>query len=245
MNSRLVRAALGVLIAIFALPVVAHAQHTSPNYEIDEVFIGSGGELEACSDDYCAQQSAGSLAAGEASSDNYGILAGFGSPDEPTLSINVSNNNIDMGVLNTSGTAAASANFTVSNYLSDGYIVRVFGDAPTNITGPGTHELTALNSPNPSQPGDEQFGINLVANSVPGIGANPIQQPDSSFSYGVPSIGYDQEDLYKYISGDIIAESEQESGQTDYTMSIIANIANNTPGGQYKTVLVIQVIAVF
>lgn len=241
MRSRLVKAALGVLLGIFLLPVVAHAQHTSPNYEINEVFIGSGGELEACSDDFCAQQSAGSLAAGDASSNGYGIQAGFGSPDEPTLVVAVSNNVIDMGVLNTSTTAAASANFSISNYLSEGYVVRILGDAPTN----SSHELTALNAPNPTQIGVEQFGINLVANTTPGIGTNPVQQPDSSFSYGEPVIGYDQADLFKYIDGDIVAQSEQASGQTDYTMSIIANIANNTPGGQYRTTLVVQVVAVF
>lgn len=244
MYSRVVRAGLGIFVVLLLMPVIAHAQHISPNYEIDEVFIGSGGELEACSDEYCSQQSAGGTG-GQASSDNYGILAGFGSPDEPTLSLVVSNNIIDLGVLNTSSTGAASANFTVSNYLSDGYVVRVLGSSPTNVSGSGTHSLATLNSPNPSQPGTEQFGINLVANTTPGIGANPIQQPDADFSHGAPAVGYDQEDYYKYIDGDIIAESDQESGQTDFTMSIIANIATTTPGGRYRTVLVVQAIAVF
>lgn len=244
MNFRVVRAGLAVFIAMLMLPVIAHAQHTSPKYQIDEVFIGSGGELEACSDDYCSQQSAGGTG-GQASSDKYGIMAGFGTPDEPTLSLVVTNNSIDLGVLNESSTGAASANFSVSNYLSDGYVVRVMGNPPTNHSGPGTHALTALNSPNPSTPGTEQFGINLVANSTPGIGANPVQQPDNEFSYGQPSIGYNQEDMYKYIDGDIIAESTQESGQTDYTMSIIANVSTVTPGGRYRTVLVVQAIATF
>ncbi len=233
-----------MFLALLAMPVLAHAQLESPNYQIDEVFIGSGGELEACSDEFCAQQSAGGTG-GSSSSDNYGILAGFSSPDEPTLSIIVSNNLIDLGVLNNSSTAAASANFSVSNYLSDGYVVRVLGNSPTNVSGPGTHSLTALNSPNPSTPGTEQFGINLVANTTPGIGTNPIQQPDSSFSYGEPAVGYDQADYFKYVDGDIIAESSRESGQTDFTMSIIANIATTTPGGRYQTVLVVQAIATF
>lgn len=244
MNSRLVRAALGVLVAIFALPVVTYAQHTSPNYEVDEVFIGSGGELDACSNGYCTHQSAGGIG-GDASSGSYGILAGFNTPDEPTLSLTVSNNNIDLGVLNTSSTAAASANFSVSNYLSDGYVVQVRGRTPTNVTGPGTHSLISLNSPSSSQPGTEQFGINLRANTIPGIGANPAQQPDSTFSYGEPTVGYNQVNYFKYVDGDIIAMSERESGQTDYTMSIIANVSTATPGGRYQAVLVIQAIATF
>src|SRR5690606_14858361 len=55
MLSRLVRAGVFTVLAILLLPVVAHAQLSSPNYNVDEVFIGSGGELELCSDDYCAQ----------------------------------------------------------------------------------------------------------------------------------------------------------------------------------------------
>lgn len=244
MDSRFVRAGLGVFIALLGLPVVAYAQHQSPNYQIDEVFIGSGGELEMCSDEYCAQGSAGGTG-GSASSSDYGILAGFGSPDEPTLSVIVNNTFIDLGVLNTSGTGAASVGFSVSNYLSDGYVVRVSGNPPSVATGTGRYALTPLNAPNESRPGEEQFGINLVANSVPGIGASPVQRPDSSFSYGFASIGYDTPNYYKYISGETVAESVRESGQTDYTMTIIANIANSTPGGRYQTTLTIQAIATF
>lgn len=244
MVSKLWRAGLLVVLGVLAVPAIASAQLTSPNYEIDEVFIGNGGELEACGTAYCAEQSAGGIG-GESSSANFGAQAGFGTPGEPTLSVTVSNYNVDMGVLSSSSTSAASANFSVANYLSEGYVVRIFGNTPTNTTGPGTHSLTPLNSPNPSQIGVEQFGINLVANSTPGIGANPVQVPDNNFSYGIPAVGYDQEDYFKYVNGDIIAESDQETGQTDYTMSIISNISTSTPGGRYQTILVVQAVAVF
>lgn len=245
MLSRIVRAGLVVGVAILAMPALALAQHASPNYNVDEIFIGSGGELEACSAGFCSHQSAGGTG-GQASGTGYGIMAGFGTPDEPTLSVAITGNTlIDLGVLNESGTAAASTSFTVASYLSDGYVVRVMGNPPRNLTGTGTHTMMGLNAPNESQPGTEQFGINLVANTNPGIGASPVQRPDSSFSYGVPEIGYDQPDYFKYVDGDVIAKSLEESGQTDYTMSIIANIATSTPGGRYQTTLVIQAIATF
>lgn len=244
MISRTFRAGVFVALAIMAMPAVAIAQMDSPNYSVDEVFIGSGGELEACSSTYCSKQSAGGTG-GQANSTNYGILAGFGTPDEPTLSVVVDGGLVDLGVLNESSTAAASIGFSVSNYLSDGYVVKVHGSPPTNKTGSGTRALTALSSSNPSAQGVEQFGINLVANTAPGIGVNPVQQPDSSFSYGVPATGYDQSDHFKYVDGEIIAESDQESGLTEYTMSIIANTATYTPGGRYTTVLVVQAIATF
>lgn len=245
MVTRFLRAGIVLLLVVCALPAVAHAQLSSPGYHVDEIFVGSGGELELCGDEYCAYGSAGGTG-GEASSDGYGIMAGFGSPDEPTLSLAVTGNTlIDLGVLNVSGTAAASTSFTVASYLSNGYVVRIMGSPPTNVSGAGTHSLTPLNAPNESQPGTEQFGLNLVANSNPGIGASPVQQPDNSFSYGVPEIGYDQENHFKYVDGDVVAKSTEASGQTDFTASIIANIATSTPGGRYRTTLVIQAIATF
>lgn len=244
MNSRFLRVGLATIVIALLVPAVAQAQHTSPNYEIDEIFLGQGGELDACGTAFCADQSLGGIST-NASSPNYILGGGFGSPGDPAISIVVSNNIVDLGVLNESTTAAASANFEVSAYLVDGYIVRVEGEPPTNTTGPGTHNLTPLNSPNPSSIGTEQFGINLVANTTPGIGANPVQYPDDTFSYGEPEVGYDQEDYFKYVDGDIIAFSDVETGQTIFTMSIMANIATSTPGGRYQTVLVLQAIATF
>lgn len=244
MKSRIAR--LGVLTAllVLAVPAISYAQHTSPSFRIDEVFIGGGGEIDACSDDYCADQSLGGTAVGDTSSDNFQTGGGFGTPGEPALSVSVSNYLIDLGVLNTSGTAAASANFAVSNYLTSGYVIKIYGSPPTNVSNT-SHSLTALNSPSLSQPGTEQFGVNLVANSNPGIGANPTLAPDETFSFGQAAPGYNTEDHFKYEDGDIVALSERESGETGYTISIIANISNATPGGRYKAVLVVQAIATF
>lgn len=244
MFKRFGRAGVILALVLLGVPAVAHAQLSSPSYELEEIFVGHGGDPELCSDDYCAQQSLGGTS-GSVESSQYGILAGFGTPDEPTLSISISNYLVDLGVLNTSGTAAESANFAISSYLSSGYVVRINGQTPTNVSGAGTHSLDAMDGAGGSIPGVEQFGINLRANTNPGIGTNPVQYPDSSFSYGTPTTAYNQVDIFKYEDGDIIAESTQETGQTQYTMSIIANVANSTPGGQYQTVLVIQAIATF
>ncbi|MDQ3123549.1 MAG: hypothetical protein M3Q14_02615 [bacterium] len=245
MKSRVLRAGLVLVLAALLAPAAVSAQFESTNYEINEVLIGTGGEIDACGTAYCADQSAGSLGVGNANSTNYRADTGYFTEADEQLEVTVTNTNIDLGVLNTSGTAAQSANFSVKNYLSSGYIVKVYGDTPTNYTGPGTHALTALNSPSASAIGTEQFGINLVSNTTPGIGTNPQQIPDSSFSYGQASVGYNTADTFKYIDGDTIAQSNQATGQTNYTMSIIANVATSTPGGQYVTTLVIQVIATF
>lgn len=234
---------LTVLGLVLLLPAVANAQVAeSPSFSLDEVLIGTGGDPELCGDEYCSQQSSGGLGVGQVSSDNYGLFAGFGTPDEPTMLVTVDSNIVDLGVLNTSTTSTGTANFTAGNYLSNGYEVRILGNPPSN----SGHPLDAMDGAGGSILGVEQFGINLVYNDgSPTLGADPVQVPDDTFSYGEPALAYGQPNIYKYEDGDIIARSDLETGLTEYTMSIIANVATSTPGGRYKTVLVIQVVATF
>jgi hypothetical protein len=65
------------------------------------------------------------------------------------------------------------------------------------------------------------------------LGANPVQVPDSTFSFGTVASGYDTPCQFKYVNGDTIAQSAKSSGETDYTISYIVNINNVTPGGTY------------
>ena len=142
----------------------------------------------------------------------------------------VSNTNTNLGTLSTSSTASTTATFTVSTYLAHGYIVVNGSGPPTN----NSYTLTSLATPTASQSGIEQFGINLVANTLPTtLGANPVQLPDSTFSFGQVGTGYGSTNLYKYNLGDTIAYSNQSTGQTTYTISYIFNISHVTPGGTY------------
>jgi hypothetical protein len=84
-----------------------------------------------------------------------------------------------------------------------------------------------------SQPGAEQFGINLAANTSPHIGAVPVQVPSAAYAFGAAKASYDQSDLYYYSNGDAVAGSSKSSGETDYTLSMIVNISAVTPGGEY------------
>ena len=88
-----------------------------------------------------------------------------------------------------------------------------------------------------SQPGTEQFGINLVANTVPSsLGANPNNgTPPDDFGFGEAAPNYDTPNSYRFVSGDTVAFAPKESGETEYTISYLANVAALTPGGIYKT----------
>ncbi|HYF97284.1 MAG TPA: hypothetical protein VD947_04600, partial [Patescibacteria group bacterium] len=65
------------------------------------------------------------------------------------------------------------------------------------------------------------------------FGADPSQSPDGSFSFGYAATGYDTANLYKYVKNDVIAQSDESSGQTNYTISYIYNINSLSPAGVY------------
>lgn len=237
----LIGVSIVTLVSVASTPVAA--QSASTNYKVEESFFGTGGELDASSTNYKAKQSAGELTVGNAASNNYQFQAGFNTTDQPLLEFAVNGGVYDLGILDATATGAAMASFSVRTYLSSGYIVTAKGDSPS--ASGGGHTLTALNSATSSSPGTEQFGINLAANTNPLIGAAPAQSPDSSFSFGGASPDYASPNIFKFLNGDTIAFSPKSSGRTNYSLSIIANIARDTPAGQYGGTLNLQVIPTF
>lgn len=223
---------LAAVVCLLCLPAGAWAaQSSSTNYQVNEVFFGSGGTLQSCSSgNYCSKQAAGELAVGQASSANYQAHAGFNTDRTPYIQVTVNNTNIDLGTLTSNATATATAQFSVEAYLSHGYSVVNASDPPQN----GSYTMRALTVPTASATGSEQFGINLVANTAPTtFGANPTYSPDNTFSFGLVDAAYSSANLYKYAKGDTVAYSTSSSSFTNYTVSYIFNVSNVTPGGTY------------
>lgn len=221
---------LGVL-GLIGLPASAFAaQSSSSNFQVNEVFFGSGGELNACSTSYCSKQAAGEAVVGNTSSANFQAQGGFNTNRGPYIEFTVGTTNVDLGALTPTATKVTTATFSVKTYLAHGYVV-------TNASGPPTNSSYTMKTPaipTASQVGSEQFGINLVANTTPvSFGSNPTQGPDSTFGFGQVAAAYSSANLYKYATGDVIAQSYQSSSYTNYTISYIFNISNVTPGGSY------------
>lgn len=228
--------AFAVLLALGSPAVAMAAQSASSHYQVNEVFFGSGGELNACSTNYCSKQSAGELATGQTCSGSYCAQAGFNTDRTPYIQFIVSNTNVDLGSLSSTSTKTATATFSVKAYLSHGYTVINASDPPKN----NSYTMQALSVPTASIVGDEQFGINLVANTSPiSFGANPAHNPDNTFSFGQVSPDYSSSNFYKYAKGDAVAYSTSSSSATDYTVSYIFNMSNVTPGGTYNLVHVL------
>jgi len=246
--------ALLTLLSAGLIGSQAVALTSSPHYEVNEVFFGSGGQLNACSPSYCSKQSLGELTIGGSSSPNYQLHAGFNTSDTPLLIMSVTGGTFDLGTLSTVTTASVSTTFNVEDYLSDGYVVKVVGTAPDlNSVG---HTLNTNTSPTTPTAGVEQFGINLAANTSPAVGAAPQQIPSSFFSFGKvahnynegggrSSISYDTVNGFLFDSGDTIAYSNSSSGETTYTLSAIADQSGTTPAGEYGTSLSLIAIPTF
>lgn len=238
---KILTASLAIAVGVVGVTgVVAAQQSSSPNYRVDEYYFGTGGELDASSANYRAKQSAGELAAGHTQSANYQAHVGFNTSDMPILEVAV-NGDVDFGILDSGTTAKGSANIQVRTYLASGYNMILSGSAP-RYSG---RTLASPSSPTPSQAGTEQFGVNLVYNSSPNVGADPVQVPDSSFSFGWPVANYLTPDEFMYQDGAIVASSNKSSGQTNYTLSMIANMADNTPAGKYTTDISVVVVSTF
>jgi len=228
---------LGLLFTAASVSQVA-AQMASDGYMIDEAQFGNGASLEDCSENYCAKTSSGDLTVGRGSSANFSAQFGANTTDEPLLEVITQAGNQDLGVLDVGQTSVASSFIKVRSYLSNGYILQIAGSPPKM----DSHTLEAMSALDTSQMGLEQFGINLVENTIPIVGADPVQQ---EFGAGVVESGYNTANAFKYIDGDIVAHSDASAGQTDYTMSMIFNISNVTPGGQYKGSLSAVVVPIY
>lgn len=209
-----------------------YQQTCSSNYGVSESFFGTGGQ-DTCptqgANAYCAKQSAGDLTVGNTKGTLYQAQAGFNTDRLPWISLAVIDPLVDLGVLSSTVAKSGTAQFKVSAYLSNGYVVQLYGTPPKN----SGHALTAMTG-TASSVGTEQFGINLVANTAPStFGAGPVQAPDSTFGFGTAAAGYNTANTFKFNSGDTIATSTKSSSYTIFTISYLANISAVTPGGVY------------
>ncbi len=247
---------MGAVLVVTGYPTVAAAQSTSPSYRVEESYFGTGGSVDSTSPNYRARGSAGALGVGSASSNNYDAVAGFNTPSEPFLEVFVTDADVNLGTLSDTTTSSGAAqagdcncSFSVRSYLTSDYVVVNAGNTPTNERGYSLQRKATQGAPS-TNIGVEEFGMNVVDNSNPDIGANPKNQPDDTFADGRAETGYQLSNQFKYGIGDIIARSPTVAGnpgvgKTDYTVSYIAKIRSITPAGNYTMKHDIIVVALF
>jgi hypothetical protein len=180
---------------------------------------------------YKVGESIGDTGVGNSKSTNLQLNSGYTTTSEPTLTFIVSTSAVPLGILSIASTNTGTANFSVKNYTSNGYIVQTLG-TPLKT---GSYTMSTPSTAANSVAGTEQFGMNVVANTSPStFGSLPVQVPSGTFSFGTAASNYNTTNKYAYNNGDTIAQSVKSSGETDYTISYIANAAPLTPSGVYS-----------
>lgn len=245
---------VSVLAVLLLVPATIHAQQSSStNYNVNEAFFGTGGEVDLNSSNFSAQGSAGALGVGNTSSPNYDAEAGFLTQNSAYLEMAVQNATVDFGTLETGSTSSGAAiggacgcSFSVRTYISSQYVIYTISDPPTSENGDVLAAKGTQGAPS-SDPDVEEFGINVVDNTSPNIGNDPFNFPDNTFADGEAAAGYDIADQFKYATGEIIARSqatpgESATGRTDYTVSYIAKRNAITPAGVYTMNHVLVVV---
>ena len=234
----------GLPNAALALP--GDPSSSSPNFSVVEGEIGGNGQFISTSSNFNINpniddggSSLGETAVGNSASTNFQTNSGFNTTAQPALTFVVNTASLNLGALSTSAKSTGIATFNVKNYTSYGYAVQIVGTTPTY----GGHPLTALVTDTASVAGTEQFGVNAVLNSTSGVGANAVQVPGATFSYGVAGDGttgtygtnrpYTVAEKWRYVSGETVASAPVSTGETDYTLTFMANISALTPGGAY------------
>jgi hypothetical protein len=149
-------------------------------------------------------------------------------------------------------TASAVSKMAASTNAGVGYAVTVNGPTLTS----GSNTIAGLATPNASVKGVAQFGLNLRANTVAAAPGFPGTGPTASADIDLTSNGtslkgqatadYNTADTFKFVSGNVIANSAFDGsanttlGPTDaqiYTISYIANVPGSQPAGTYTSTL--------
>ncbi|MGH9856420.1 MAG: hypothetical protein ACRD4B_01120, partial [Acidobacteriota bacterium] len=126
---------------------------------------------------------------------------------------------------------AASTNGTL------GYSITVNGSTLTCNACSGSPTIGALTAPTASSPGNPQYGLNLVDNTSPNVGANVSPLNNGTNYKGQPTADYGADGDFKFVTGNSVAASDDPSaGPTDaqaFTVSYLVNIPGSQAAGIY------------
>lgn len=135
----------------------------------------------------------------------------------------------DLGQLSADTTLTTQSQMAVGTNATAGFAITAHG---TPLAA-GTNVIDAPSRPTTSTVGNNQFGINLVANTQPSIGGDP----EGPWTNAVPTVDYATPNLYKYSSGDVVASAPNVSLMRKFTVSYIVNSDKNLRAGVYTTTI--------
>lgn len=142
---------------------------------------------------------------------------------------------LSLGELRPTAPSFATSQFAGATNDPGGFSTFVNGLTMTS----GSNTIAALGTPQASQAGISQFGMNLRANSSPGVGNNP-----SGIGTSVPTSDYNQPNLYVF-KNQVVTSSTLPTEYNLFTASYVVNVSSNQPAGIYNTTLTYIATAAF
>ncbi len=140
----------------------------------------------------------------------------------------VSGNTIDFGDFSPVGTRSGTSVMQAQTNAANGYSITVNG---TTLSS-GINTIPALASQTASALGVGQFGLNVRANTVPAVGADPTGSGSGTFS-----ANYGTANLYRFVSGDSVAQAAAPTNANTFTSSYIVNIGGAQAAGVYTATM--------
>jgi hypothetical protein len=163
----------------------------------------------------------------------------------------VTGTSVALGTFSPTATNSGTSQMAASSNAGSGYSITYTGDTLKS----GANSITAM-AGGASAIGTSQFGINVVDNATPNVGANVNPAADGTNYKGQGATGYDTADSFKFVAttaansvGDTLANSSNGgAGPSDaqvFTKSYIVNVRGNQAAGTYTTTLTYVCTATF
>ncbi len=143
---------------------------------------------------------------------------------------------IDFGQLPATQASRASSQMLIATNSGSGYNVTVAG---TTLAS-GINAIAALGVADVSRPGVAQFGFNLRANTTPAVGNEP-----SGPGVAAPTALYNQANLYRFVTGDIVVTNAVPDDLRLFTASYIVNRPLGQAPGIYVSTMTYICLAKF
>ena len=135
---------------------------------------------------------------------------------------------INLGLLRSDLANAATSQFAGATNDFLGYNVSLVGNTMTA----GNNVIPAMVLAASSIPGAAQFGLNVRSNTNPSVGQDP-----QGIGTAIPLGGYANPDVFKFVSGDSIANSPISTDYNVFTVSYLVNVPVAQPPGVYTTTM--------
>lgn len=143
---------------------------------------------------------------------------------------------VDFGTLTKNQTRTGTTEMVAGTNGVGGYAISVVGTTMTS----GNHVIPALSAQGSASAGNARFGLNLVNNSNPNVGSSPI-----GAGTGVVTNDYDDVNLFKFSSGDVVATSPLSTHLNKFTTSYIVDVDPDQHVGVYTTTMTYICLATF